>query len=131
MIVARRDALDDRTASLVSGALSRATQRDPLIDSAKRHVATRQFNARLAAYSDALAARSPQSASAERLGRTLLSFSGLVVPAPELIARAGEILALYLSDAHDALRGAFGAADLPTDIPPSQITAEHRAAARR
>lgn len=127
VIVARRDALDDRTASLVSGALSSATQRDPLIDSAKRHVAARQLNARLAAYSDAISKRTAGSATGERLGRVLLFFAGLATPREEQLARAGQIIATYLADAHDALRREFGDADLPRDIRPSQLPLGHSA----
>jgi hypothetical protein len=131
LIVARRDALDDRTASLVSGALSHATRLDPLIDSAKRHTAARQLNTRLAAYSEAVSARDPGSTTGDRLGRTLLSFAGLSDPPQEDVVRAGQIVAAYLSDAHDALRRAFGAADLPPDVPPSQLQAQHSAARRK
>src|SRR5687768_15227036 len=69
LLVAQRDALDDRTSSLVAGALSEAFERDERIDRDRRDLAERQFNARLSTYRAAMGARVPDSAV--RLGQTL------------------------------------------------------------
>src|SRR5919204_6002395 len=74
LLVAQRDALDDRTGSIVARALSEAFDRDERIDRDRRDLAERQFNARLSASRDALAARVADAAY--RLGQTLLAFSG-------------------------------------------------------
>ena len=49
ILVAQRDALDDRTPSEVLRALLHRMQRDPNVDDALRDLAERQFNARLGA----------------------------------------------------------------------------------
>src|SRR5438270_10337116 len=58
LLVAQRDALDDRTPSLIAQELSEALARDPHIAVGALALAERQFNERLAAYRDALASRS-------------------------------------------------------------------------
>src|SRR5215831_19614297 len=57
MIAAQRDALDDRTASIVARVITEALARDENIASAMTETAERQFNARLSAYRDGLAAK--------------------------------------------------------------------------
>src|SRR5688572_14370902 len=59
LLVAQRDALDDRTGSLVARALTEAFEKDEQIDRDRRELAERQFNQRLSAYRDALGARVP------------------------------------------------------------------------
>ena len=124
MLTAERDALDDRTASVVAKALSSSFANDMKIAIDKHDVAERQLGARLLAYRSALADRRGGMPTAERLARVLLSFAGTssTVPEPELLHRAGELLSRYLTDANDRLRDAFGAVSLPDDIAPSQIT---------
>jgi hypothetical protein len=119
VLIAQRDALDDRTASLVSSALTRAWARDPQVASDRREIAARQFNARLAAYADALSEKSPREGTSARLARVLLGFAGRLDPTPAELAAAGERLATYLRESSEALREAFGAAILPDDEPPS------------
>lgn len=133
LIVAQRDALDDRTGSSVGRALAEAFERDPNVATDRVAVAQHQFNARLGAYRDVLTSRPPatrtataQPAGAQtplRLGRMLLAFAGGPVGAasPE-VQRAGEIVASYIDRAHEALRSAFGAASLPEDVSPSALT---------
>src|SRR5438045_9224841 len=70
LLVAQRDALDDRTGSHVARAMTEAFERDTNIDRDRRPLAERQFNARLSAYRDALAAR--VAGSAARLGQPVL-----------------------------------------------------------
>jgi hypothetical protein len=123
LLAAQRDALDDRTASLVSAALGRALRRDPRIAPERRAVAARQFNTRLAAYGDSLADKSGHERTGDRLGRVLLGFSGRLDPSLAELAAAGTVVAGYLADSSRALREAFGAAALPDDVAPSRIGA--------
>jgi hypothetical protein len=120
LLVAQRDALDDRTGSAVAAALAEAFEQDDRIDRDRRELAERQFNARLSAYRDALGARVPDSGV--RLGQTLLAFSGgSFRDVDDRVRRAGEIIATYVREANDALRTVFGAAALPEHVPPSAI----------
>lgn len=120
LLVAQRDALDDRTGSLVARAVSDAFERDQRIDRDRRELAERQFNARLSAYRDALGARVPDSAV--RLGQTLLAFSGGSFREIDAnVRRAGDLLDSYVKEANEALQKVFGTAALPEHIPPSAI----------
>ena len=132
LIVAQRDALDDRTGSSVGRALADAFERDPNIATDRLAVARHQFNARLGAYRDVLTSRPPAARTAApreagaqtqtRLGRNLLAFAGGPVRADAAeVARAGEIVLAYIDAAHEALRNAFGAASLPEDVTPSAL----------
>jgi hypothetical protein len=121
-LAAQRDALDDQTASLVASEISRVFERDPNVADAKRRVAEQQFNARLRAYGEALLGREGGGGAAGRLGRILFGFAGRREDRPEDVeARAADVLAGYLSDANDALRRHFGAAELPDDVVPSSL----------
>jgi hypothetical protein len=121
LITAERDALDDRTSSLVARALADATARDPQVAPEMQEVAERQFNARLSAYRDALAARAG-AATAARLGQTLFAFAGgSFRQIDEHILRGGDLLAAYLAEANAALRDTFGKASLPENVPPSAL----------
>jgi hypothetical protein len=123
LLTAQRDALDDRTASLVARALAAALTRDPAIGTGKLKVAERQFNVRLAAYADALSNRQG-AGTGWHLGRTLLRFAGRREgTSPEVVAHAGEIVAGYLAAANGALRDQFGVASLPDEVPPSRLGA--------
>src|ERR1051326_6236163 len=75
LITAQRDALDDRTGSMVARVLAEATANDPQVAPEMREIAERQFNARLSAYRDARAARAG-AATGARLGQTLFAFAG-------------------------------------------------------
>lgn len=120
LLVAQRDALDDRTGSIVARALSEAFERDEQIDRDRRELAERQFNARLSAYRDALGARVADSAL--RLGQTLLAFSGgSFRDVDENVRRAGDVLSSYEKDANESLREVFGTATLPEHVPPSAV----------
>lgn len=121
LLVAQRDALDDRTGSLVARALGEAMAADPAVAVEMIPLAERQFNDRLAAYRDALRQRSAEPVGA-RLGRVLLVFAGSVRAARSGgLAHAGEILARYLDDANGALRALFGTAELPEHTRPSEL----------
>ena len=120
LLVAQRDALDDRTASVVGHALSARFEADDRIDRDRRELAERQFNARLSAYRDAFASRGGNARSV--LGQTLLAFAGGAFRnADEQVSRAAGILAGYERDANEALRSVFGAAALPEDVAPSSL----------
>jgi hypothetical protein len=113
LLGAQRDALDDRTASLVATELARSLAGDRAVARGKLRMAERQLNARLSAYGDALANRAGEG-SGWHLGRALLEFAGHRDAAnPEVVAQAGDLLARYLGEANAALRQHFGPATLP------------------
>lgn len=121
LLTAERDALDDRTGSVVARALATATLRDPQVAAEMQEIAERQFNARLSAYRDALSARAG-AATGARLGQTLFAFAGgSFRQVDEPIIRGGELLGRYLTEANAALRETFGPASLPENIPPSAL----------
>ncbi len=121
LLAAQRDALDDRTASVVARALGSALGRDRQIAPGKLRVAERQLNARLRAFGDALARREG-AGTGWHLGRSLLEFAGRKEALePELVARAGDLMAAMLADANVALREQFGVAALPDDVAPSAL----------
>jgi len=121
LITAERDALDDRTGSLVARALAAATARDPQVAPEMQEIAERQFNARLSAYRDALAARATAATTA-RLGQTLFAFAGgSFRQIDDPILHGGELLGRYLSEANAGLRDTFGKASLPENLPPSAL----------
>jgi hypothetical protein len=121
LIAAQRDALDDRTASIVAKAISEAFVRDQNIASAMVETSERQFNARLSAYRDGLAAKAG-APTPIRMGQTLMAFAGGSFKKQDAnIVRAGELLATYLTEANEALRASFGTAVLPENVPPSAL----------
>lgn len=123
LLVAERDALDDRTPSLVAAAIDEAMASDPGVAVDAQALAARQYNDRLAAYRDALRARSLEDPGT-RLGRVLLVFAGSVRAARGAgLAQAGAVLERELEAAHAALRAAFGDPDLPEDVVPSALPA--------
>ncbi|MGH7624697.1 MAG: hypothetical protein ACREOJ_05170 [Gemmatimonadaceae bacterium] len=123
LLSAQRDALDDRTASVVAHALGEALARDPAVAAGKLRMAERQLNARLTGYAAALSNREG-AGSGWHLGRQLLEFAGRrdAVP-PEDVMRASELLSRYLDEANAALREHFGLASLPEDVVPSSLAA--------
>lgn len=121
LIAAQRDALDDRTASVVAKEISQAFARDKNVAAGMLETAERQFNARLSAYRDGLAARAG-APTPIRMGQTLFAFAGGSFRLQDAnIIRAGELLASYLAEANAALRQAFGTAALPDDVVPSLV----------
>jgi hypothetical protein len=121
LLVAQRDALDDRTPSLVAQELSEALARDPYIAVGALALAEKQFNERLAAYRDALASRSGEPTPV-RVARILLAFTGLIRPRAEVLERAAVTTGRYLGEIATALEHAFGSASLPDDVPPSAVS---------
>jgi hypothetical protein len=121
LLSAARDALDDRTASAVAHEIGESWAKDRNIAAEKRHAAEQQFNARLAALRQAMAARSSPEPTATRLGRALLTAAGASSPSAGDIDRAGVIVSRYLEQANESLRRVFGTATLPENVPPSAV----------
>jgi hypothetical protein len=123
LLVAERDALDDRTGSLVARELTEALQSDRRIAVGLVKVAERQFNERLALYRGVLSTKSATEGTGARLGRALVSVAGGgASAADDVVGRAGELLARYLGASNEALRRTFGAAALPEDHPASGLS---------
>lgn len=121
VLVAQRDALDDRTGAAVAHAVTDAFAGDPVIDPRMVDVAIGQFNARLSAYRDILQTRAGKPIPF-RLGQMLLAFAGGPIGKDQAaVVRAGDILAGYLAESAAGLLAAFGAATMPEDVPPSAI----------
>lgn len=121
VLVAQRDALDDRTASAVARVVTGAFASDPAVDPKMVDVAVGQFNSRLSAYRDILQARGGAPLPL-RLGQMLLAFAGGPIGRGQTeVGRAGEILAGYTAEAGAELQRIFGAPSLPEDLPPSAV----------
>lgn len=121
ILVAQRDALDDRTPSEVLRSLLHRMQKDPNVDPSLRELAERQFNARLGAYRDAFGSRG-HGTPALRLAQNMLAFAGGPIRADDpVVQRGAEIVADTLAIAGDALRATFGVVELPEDVSPSSL----------
>lgn len=121
VLVAQRDALDDRTPSEVLRTLVARMERDPMVDGELRELAERQFNARLSAYRDAFTTRG-HGTPATRVAQNLLAFAGGPIRADDpVVVRGAALVAEYLASALETLRASFGTAELPEDVPPSQV----------
>ena len=122
LIVAQRDALDDKTGSAVARALNAAMDKDQNVDATTIEIAERQFNARVSAYRDGLDSKASGTPVTTRLGQTLFAFSGGAFrDATADVAKAGELLTRYAAEANEALRAHFGVAELPEDVRPSAL----------
>ena len=117
LIVAERDALDDRTASDVAHQLA------PVISREARVTVDlgREWGKRWRAYTAALAVRGNVESPAARLARVLLSGAGIAEPSPEQLLRATQCMNEMRGAANLALREVFGVASLPDDIRPSAL----------
>lgn len=121
ILVAQRDALDDRTPSEVLRALLHRMQKDPNVDDALRDLAERQFNARLSAYRDAFSSRG-HGTPALRVAQNLLAFAGGPIRGDDpVVLRGAELVAEGVASANEALRASFGVAELPEDVAPSTL----------
>ena len=121
IVVAQRDALDDRTPSEVLRTLASRMERDPNVDGTLRELADRQFNARLSAYRDALTSRGHGTPST-RVAQNLLAFAGGPIRANDpAVVRGAALVLEYLRSSTEMLQASFGTAELPDDIPPSQV----------
>ena len=121
ILVAQRDALDDRTPSEVLRALGRRIRSDPHVDADLRELAERQLNARLSAYRAAFTSRG-HGTPATRLAQNLLAFAGGPIRGSDPVVQRGAVVVTeYLQRAHEGLREVFGTAELPEDVPPSKV----------
>jgi len=120
ILVAQRDALDDRTPSAVTRALMDRMDRDRNVDPELRELAERQFNARLSAYRDALTSRG-HGTPALRVAQNLLAFAGGPIRAGDPVVQRGTtVVEETLAQANAHLRAAFGEPELPEDVKPSE-----------
>lgn len=121
ILVAQRDALDDRTPSEVLRALSVRMFKDPNVDGELRELAERQFNARLSAYRDAFTSRG-HGTPAMRVAQNLLAFAGGPIRADDpVVQRGAKLVGEYLAWANEMLRQTFGTPELPEDLRPSEV----------
>jgi len=121
VLVAQRDALDDRTSSETLRALLHRMHKDPRVDDSLRELSARQFNARLSAYRDAFSSRGHGTATL-RVAQNLLAFAGGPIRGDDPVVRRGaEVVGEYLGLANAALRESFHMLELPEDIAPSQL----------
>src|SRR5256885_15076642 len=115
ILVAQRDALDDRTPSEVLRTLADRMHKDPKVDDDLRELAERQFNARLSAYRDAFTSRG-HGTPAMRVAQNLLAFAGGPIRANDpVVQRGAALVSEIVNSAGDTLRETFGAAELPED----------------
>ncbi|MBC8089763.1 MAG: hypothetical protein H7Z40_21070 [Phycisphaerae bacterium] len=117
LIVAERDALDDRTASDVAHQLATVISSESRRDS----VAGRVWSERWRAYTGALAARGSTESPAARLARVMLAGAGVAAPSHEQLVGGTQYILAVRSAANDALRTAYGSASLPEDVRPSAV----------
>lgn len=116
LIVAARDALDDRTAAQVSHALGRAlVAGDPVGG------ATGGWGERMGAYLEAHAARGTGETVARRLAGVLLQGAGVTDALPDALEQAGALVTRHRVRLNTELGRAFGVASLPDDLPPSAL----------
>lgn len=117
LIVAERDALDDRTASDVARELAaiieREARRDPEVG--------RAWSERARAYTAAFVVRGSVESPAARFARVLLQGASVNGADSATIASATQFVQLARAKANEALRAAFGAASLPEDVRPSAM----------
>lgn len=117
LIVAERDALDDRTASNVAHQLA------PVISRELRNTPElgREWGERWRAYTAALAVRGSIESPPARLARVLLDGAGVAEPTAQSLARATQFVLDTRGAANVVLRDVFGVATLPDDIRPSAL----------
>ena len=126
LLVAQRDALDDRTGSAVAHEVVSALAADRNVAAGMARIAERQFNIRLRGYGDAIGFRG-SAALGTRLARALFLAAGVTRPVADPdVERAAAILERYVAEANEWLREAFGVASLPEHVPPSSLQAGDR-----
>ena len=120
LLVAGRDSLDDRTASLVGRALARAVENDPSAAPAMRAISATQFNVRLRRYRDVIGQRGSARTPIAQVASAVLAFAG-GKSGEEQPAWASAWVAAEIDRCNEALRKEFGAANLPDDVAPSAM----------
>jgi hypothetical protein len=118
LLVAERDALDDRTGSLVAREMRQALQMDRSVAAGMVGVAERQLNQRLAYFRTTFSERPGSEATDARLARVFLDRLG-VKDVSGIVSRGSTIVKRYIESSQNALRAAFGVAEVPEDQPPS------------
>lgn len=117
LVVAERDALDDRTASDVArelvATIEREARRDPQVG--------RAWLERAREYTAAFVARGVVETPAARFARVLLNGASVSSADTVAFASAIQFVQKTRATANEALRAAFGAASLPEDIRPSAM----------
>jgi hypothetical protein len=114
LLIAGRDSLDDRTASMVGQALARAVETDPSSAPGMRTVSAAQFNARLRLYRDLMGQRGASRTPVGKLGEALMGFAG-GRPGNDQGGWTTGWVAAELDRSNEALRQEFGAVELPGD----------------
>lgn len=125
LLTAGRDALDDRTASMVGQALAKAVELDPSAAPSMRVVSASHFNVRLRAYRDLMGQRGAARTPVGRIGEALVGFAG-GRGAPDEAAWPASWVASELERCNAALRQEFGTVDLPDDVAPSALVSPRR-----
>jgi hypothetical protein len=118
LLVAERDALDDRTGSVVAREMRQALHMDRSVAAGMVALAERQLNERLAYFRAAFSDRSAIDSPEARLARVFLDRLG-VRDVSGNVGRASGLVRQYIEASQDALRAAFGVAKVPEDQPPS------------
>ena len=118
LIVAERDALDDRTGSLVAKEMRQALQMDRGVAAGMVAVAERQLNQRLTWFRTAYTDRAAGESADVRVGRVMLDRLG-VRDVTANVPRAAAIVRGYVETAQESLRRRFGVAKVPEDVAPS------------
>lgn len=122
LLAAERDALNDSTPSAVARALSDAFVADPNVAAEHVELAEAQFDQRLLEYRTAMGKRDGRELAPQRMARVLLTFAGAITSDVDgAIARGAGILSRDLALANEVLRRAFGTAELPEDVKPSDV----------
>lgn len=117
LIVAERDALDDRTVSEVARAMAPMLARE-VSDTPERAAA---WGVRWRAYGEAVNRRGVVEAPPYRLGRVLLAAVGIDAPDDAQLRRAATAVGEMRDRLNAELRRAFGEARLPDDVRPSAM----------
>jgi hypothetical protein len=125
ILVAERQALEDRLPAIVTAEVVAAFASDPYVAAGNLSIAESQFNARLRAYREAIRARNLAEPAEARIGRALMVFLGSLAPRPEQLSAAATIADRLLSEVGDALQRSFGATTLPEHIAPSEALVSH------
>ncbi len=120
LLVAGRDALDDRTASMVGQSLAKAVEHDPSAAPVMRATSAAQFNARLRLYRDLIGQRGASRTPVGQIGEALVGFAG-GRPGNDQSGWAASWVADELDRCNGALRREFGTVELPDDVAPSAM----------
>lgn len=125
LLIAGRDALDDRTASMVGQALAKAVEHDPSAAPAMRALSATHFNTRLRTYRDLMGQRGASRTPVDRIGAALVGYAG-GQGGSDHGPWPGSWVATELDRCNEALRHEFGTVELPDDVAPSALLSPKR-----